>query len=45
MKLGFVPKTSFQEGLKELMQWSSSAEAVDRADKATEELKEKGLLR
>jgi len=34
-----------REEAEELMQWSGNVKAVDRVDKATEELKEKGLLR
>lgn len=43
-KLGFEPKISFMEGMKELMFWSEKIEAKDKVDKATQELKEKGLL-
>ncbi len=43
-KLGFKPSVSFSEGVKELMRWSETVESEDRVDKATEELKERGLL-
>ncbi|MAG08766.1 nucleoside-diphosphate-sugar epimerase [Candidatus Woesearchaeota archaeon] len=43
-KLGFEPKTEFEEGVKEIIEWSSNVEAKDMVDKATNELKEKGLI-
>ena len=43
-KLGFEPKTGFEEGMKELIEWSTGAESEDMVEKATEELREKGLL-
>ena len=43
-KLGFKPRVSFEEGMKELIKWSDKEKAVDMVDKATGELKEKGLL-
>lgn len=43
-KLGFEPKTSFEEGMRELIEWSKGEKAVDNADKAAKELKEKGLI-
>ena len=44
-KLGFKPRVSFEEGMKELIKWSDKEKAVDMVDKATGELKEKGLLK
>lgn len=32
------------EGVKELMQWSEEVKVEDKVDKATQELKERGLL-
>ena len=43
-KLGFKPKVSFEEGMKELIEWSAKEESVDMVEKATKELKDKGLL-
>jgi len=43
-KLGFEPKISFEQGMRELIEWSKTAESVDKFDKATTELKQKGLL-
>ncbi len=43
-KLGFAPKVSFEEGMKELTMWAGHAEAVDKFDKAAEELRSKGLV-
>jgi len=42
-KLGFKPKISFREGMKRLIAWSLTQEAVDFTQKAQKELKEKGL--
>jgi len=43
-KLGFEPKVGFEDGMKELMEWSAGVEAEDRVEEATEELREKGLI-
>jgi len=43
-KLGFSPKVSFEDGMKELIAWAGNIEAVDMVEKATEELRKKGLL-
>lgn len=43
-KLEFEPKTSFEEGMKELIKWSSSVKAEDRFEDAAKELKERGLI-
>lgn len=43
-KLGFEPKISFENGMKELVEWSDSAVSYDKSDLAAKELKEKGLL-
>ncbi len=43
-ELGFQPKTSFEEGMLELREWSSHVKAEDRVEKATRELGERGLL-
>ncbi|MBI3019619.1 MAG: SDR family NAD(P)-dependent oxidoreductase [Deltaproteobacteria bacterium] len=43
MKLGFSPKVSFQEGMKELIRYSQECEAVDLFDQASQELKARGL--
>lgn len=42
--LGFEPQVSFDEGMRELIQWSLEREAIDRVDQATEELKNRGLV-
>jgi dTDP-L-rhamnose 4-epimerase len=42
--LGYEPKYSFEEGMKELIAWSRNAESVDNYDKAYKELKEKKLV-
>lgn len=41
--LGWEPKVSFEEGMKELIAWSKNAEAIDSFEEASRELKEKGL--
>jgi dTDP-L-rhamnose 4-epimerase len=43
-KLGFRPKVSFKEGMKELIEWAREQEAVDHFDDAATELKKKGLI-
>jgi dTDP-L-rhamnose 4-epimerase len=43
-ELGFKPKVSFEEGIKKLVLWSKTAQAIDFYEKAEEELREKGLL-
>jgi len=42
--LGYEPKVSFEEGMKELVEWASKIEARDRFDKAYKELEEKKLV-
>jgi dTDP-L-rhamnose 4-epimerase len=43
-KLEFIPKVNFEEGAKELIEWSKTAKAEDKFEKAAEELKKKGLI-
>ena len=43
-KLGYEPKVSFEEGMKELVEWASKIEARDRFEKAYKELEEKRLV-
>lgn len=40
---GWEPKVSFEQGMRELVEWSASQEAVDRFDDAAKELRAKGL--
>jgi dTDP-L-rhamnose 4-epimerase len=42
--LGWGPKVSFEEGIRELVGWSDGVEAVDRFEEAAAELKAKGLV-
>ena len=42
--LGFEPKVSFEDGMRELIQWSLDAESEDRMDEAVDELKRRGLV-
>ncbi len=42
--LGFEPRVSLEDGFRELIEWSASAEARDYGDRATAELREKGLV-
>ncbi len=42
--LGWSPRISFEDGLRELVEWSSRVVAEDRFEQATAELKAKGLL-
>lgn len=43
-ELGWEPKVTFEEGLKELIEWSKEQEAKNFTNKAEQELKDKGLL-
>jgi len=42
--LGFQPKVNFEEGMRELIEWSREVEATDRFDIADQELRDKGLV-
>lgn len=44
-ELGFVADKAFEDGVSELCSWVASQTAVDMVDKATEELKNRGLAR
>ncbi|MFH1182149.1 MAG: SDR family NAD(P)-dependent oxidoreductase [Candidatus Woesearchaeota archaeon] len=44
-RLGFEPKVSFEEGMRELAEWSEKEKAVDMVEKANSELKQKGLVK
>lgn len=44
-KLGYEPKISFEDGMRELIEWASDKEAKDLVDYMAEELSGKGLLR
>ena len=43
-KLGFKPSVSFEEGMKEIIEWSQNVKAVDNFEQAAQELKKKGLI-
>lgn len=43
--LGWEPKWGFEEGMKDLIEWGEKEEARDLFDKASKELKSKGLLK
>jgi len=43
--IGYEPKITFQEGVKESIEWSFAQEAKDKVDTATKELEEKNLIR
>lgn len=42
--LGWKPKVSLEQGLKELIEWSENEKAEDKFSQAQEELKQKGLI-
>jgi dTDP-L-rhamnose 4-epimerase len=44
-RLGFEPKRSLRDGVRDLVAWAREAEAVDRVDQAMEELAVRGLAR
>jgi dTDP-L-rhamnose 4-epimerase len=44
LELGFAPRVSFDDGLRELAGWLSDQVAVDRVDQATAELASRGLV-
>jgi len=43
-KLGFKPKVKFEDGMKELIDWSKDQEAIDKFDEATTNLKDHNLI-
>ena len=43
-KIGFEPKTNLEDGLKKLIEWARETKAVDKFEKAHQELKNKGLV-
>lgn len=43
-KLGYEPKISFEDGMKELIEWSADKEAKDLVNYMTEELKSRKIL-
>lgn len=42
--LGYVPKISFKDGMKELIEWTKSTQSADGYEKASSELEKHGLL-
>ncbi|MDD5557798.1 MAG: NAD-dependent epimerase/dehydratase family protein [bacterium] len=42
--IGFRARVAFEDGMRELIRWSETAEAVDLVDKATAELRAKGIV-
>lgn len=43
-KLGFEARTTFEQGIRELVEWSDSQHAVDLFDKAEHDLTSRGLV-
>lgn len=43
-KLGYKPSISFENGMKELVEYSESENAIDNFEKATTELRERALI-
>lgn len=41
---GYEPKIKFEDGMKELIQWSAQAEAEDKFEQAHQELRKRGLV-
>jgi dTDP-L-rhamnose 4-epimerase len=44
-ELGYEPRVSLEQGMKELLEWLRTQSAEDRVDEATRELAERGLAR
>ncbi|MEK6889295.1 MAG: SDR family NAD(P)-dependent oxidoreductase [Nanoarchaeota archaeon] len=42
--LGFSPKVTFEDGMKELIKWAEDKEAKDLVDNMTDELKKRGII-
>jgi dTDP-L-rhamnose 4-epimerase len=42
--MGYAPRTAFEDGIRELVEWSATAEARDNFDAARAQLARKGLL-
>jgi len=42
--LGYEPKLSFKEGMEQLVKWAESADADDKFETATQELRDKGII-
>lgn len=42
--LGFTPEMSFEDGMRELVEWGRTQDAEDNFDEAQNELEEKGLV-
>jgi dTDP-L-rhamnose 4-epimerase len=42
--LGFSPRVTFENGMRELIEWSRDAESVDLFDRARCELEAKGIV-
>lgn len=43
-RLGFSPRISFEQGMRELVEWAESAEAHDHFDRAARELRQRSLI-
>jgi dTDP-L-rhamnose 4-epimerase len=43
-KIGYKPKVSFVDGMKELVEWGEKEHAIDKFEKAHEELLRRGLV-
>ena len=43
-RLGFKPSVSFEDGMRELVEWGLMQEAEDKSEAAYQELKERGLV-
>jgi dTDP-L-rhamnose 4-epimerase len=41
---GYAPKVTLKKGLREFVSWAASQDAEDRQDRATEELRQRGLF-
>jgi dTDP-L-rhamnose 4-epimerase len=43
-KLGYSPSVLFEDGMREIIEWSQGVKAIDKFEQAAQELKKKGLI-
>ncbi len=43
-RFGYEPQTAFEDGMRELIEWSTTAESLDKFEEARHELQKRGLV-